>query len=96
MEINPVFAYPNKFSEISGLSAKEIRSLCQQQIIPNERTNRGFRIDVKGALAALQNRAAEFMGHVYKAKRVNAPFVPQQPRAKAGSFRDMLDTLKHA
>lgn len=96
MENMPAFSYPSKFAEISGLSVKEIRTLCQRQVIPNERTKRGFRIDVKGALAALQSRAAEFTGHAHQAQRIKSTPIVRLPASKAGSFRDMLASLQHA
>ena len=58
-----MFAFPAQFSELSGLSAKEIRRLCRQKVLPNEKTRKGFRIDVEAALAALHERAATFEGH---------------------------------
>ena len=59
----PAFAFPAKFAEITGLSGKEVRRLCRQKILPNEKTRKGFRIDVEAGLTALHERAATFAGH---------------------------------
>lgn len=59
----PAFAFPAKFAALTGLSTKEVRRLCRQHVLPNERTRKGFRIDVEAGLAALHERAATFAGH---------------------------------
>jgi len=93
----PAFAYPSKFAEISGLSLKEIYKLCHSQVIPNERTNHGFRIDVDGAITALQHRAMNFIGHKGARIRTKAPERPvsmQTVRRKEKSFLEQLEALK--
>jgi len=90
----PVFVYPKKFALISGLSEKEIRKLCLQQEIPNERTKRGFRIDVKGALTVLQTRAADFIGHPRIVHRIMTQPLRKSPLGKGNSFQEALKQLK--
>jgi hypothetical protein len=70
MDQIPAFAYAVKFAEISGLSVREVRTLCRQQVIPNEQTKKGFRIAVKQAMTTLENRALEFTGHAETRKVV--------------------------
>ncbi len=86
----PAFAYPSRFAEISGLPVKEVRKLCSQQIIPNERTRRGFRIDVEAALTVLQERAATFAGH----KKQRQPVYVQTPRKARRAQMDFLARLE--
>lgn len=96
MARTPAFAYPRKFAEISGLSAKEVRRLCQQQVIPNERTKGGFRIDVDGALAALRERAAAFSGHNHLTPTITVRTVRKRAKVRGKTFTDMINELKYA
>ena len=91
---DPAFAYPHKFSEISGLTVKQVRELCAKQIIPNERTRRGFRIYVPGAMETLQSRAAAFAGHTVKVKAQTVIPVVRSNRKAASGFLAALDSLK--
>jgi len=91
----PQFAFPARFAEISGLSAKEVRRLCQQHIIPNERTRKGFRIDVLAAIEVLHTRAADFVGH----KPLQPPIITIRSSAgkksqNGAGFLAALDELK--
>ena len=94
--ISERFAYPVRFAELTGLSATEIRRLCRQCILPNERTRKGFRIDVEAGLIALRERAATFVGH-----EMSRPVMSQiwiKPRQATGSgetgFLAALEALK--
>lgn len=92
---NPPFAFPAMFAVIAGISAKEVRRLCQQHIIPSEKTRKGFRIDVEAGLAVLRERAATFVGHPPMVYHTN---LVQQPRkinaCSSKDFLSKLDALK--
>ncbi len=89
----PAFAYPSKFAEISGLPVKQVRELCAQQIIPNERTRRGFRVDVCSAMEVLQNRAATFAGHTKRMPRQAIISVPRRSGRRATDILAAIDAL---
>ena len=94
----PPFAFPAKFAELAGLSSKEVRRLCRQKILPNERTRKGFRIDVEAGLAALRDRAATFAGHEPTApahQHINSNRVKSCNSNKVG-FLAALESLKGA
>lgn len=88
MDKIPAFTYPATFAVITGLSVREVRSLCRKQIIPNEQTKRGFRIAVKPAMTTLENRALEFTGHAETRKVVNI-------RTRRRSSESILEQIKN-
>ena len=97
----PPFAWPAQFADLTGLSAKEVRKLCRQRILPCERTRKGFRIDVEAGLETLRVRAATFTGHdpiPPNYRRTDYRYVdPQQAwptKAREGNFFAALDALK--
>ena len=60
----PLYCYPPKFAQITGIDKREIRAMCKRQEIPNELLPTGnFRINTYGALEALERRTKEFNGH---------------------------------
>lgn len=104
MSKQPLFASARAFAKIAGRSQREISSLCRQQIIPNEKLAKGFRIPVQDALDELRRRASEFQGHqmmleqvpfdrpVFKAER---PVIVKPPKLPKGAptFRERLKLL---
>lgn len=59
----PIFANAKTFAKISGRPLKEVRRICSEQKIPNERTGRDYLIPVEAALNVLKERAEKFVGH---------------------------------
>ncbi|SCM82376.1 hypothetical protein KL86SPO_50147 [uncultured Sporomusa sp.] len=60
----PLYCYPTDFAEITGIDAREIRTMCKRQEIPNEHLRNGrFRINTYEALKVLRERAESFRGH---------------------------------
>ncbi len=94
----PAFAFPAKFAKITGLSAKEVRRLCLQKVLPNEKTRKGFRIDVEAGLIVLHERAAGFVGHDWRYNQRDIPSSPQYKKKQktkvADGFITALNALK--
>lgn len=93
----PIFTNAKLFSEISGRSVKEIRHLCQTQVIPNEKSGRDYRIDTEESLRVLKERASDFTGHKYEMVAMRRP--PKVPKlstrnsARSGKKDAFLEKL---
>ena len=91
----PVFANAKTFAKISGRPLKEVRRICSEQKIPNERTGRDYLIPVAEALNVLKERAEKFVGHRMLLSYSTNPCVStiRLPKRTGVSFLDQCNEL---